>query len=153
MFTAPRTFTTLTHGFIFAARLGKSGLKVSRIILGCMSYGSAEWQGWVLDEKAGLEHIKAAYDAGINAFDTADVRSLPLHILEIADSEFRYTRMGCPRRYSARPSNIMLFLVTRLLFSQRYINPAMLSSLGSDKRSRFSLPLTRTAEHPSRSNK
>ena len=41
-------------------RLGKSGLKVSRIILGCMSYGSPEWQAWVLNEEEGLKHIKAA---------------------------------------------------------------------------------------------
>lgn len=56
-------------------RLGKSGLKVSRIILGCMSYGSKSWQGWILDEKEGIEHIKAAYAAGINTFDTANVYS------------------------------------------------------------------------------
>ncbi|KAJ2916924.1 hypothetical protein MD484_g3500, partial [Candolleomyces efflorescens] len=56
-------------------RLGKSGLKVSKIILGCMSYGSPEWQGWVLNEEEGLKHIKAAYDAGINTFDTANVYS------------------------------------------------------------------------------
>jgi aryl-alcohol dehydrogenase-like predicted oxidoreductase len=41
-------------------RLGNSGLKVSKIILGCMSYGTPEWQGWVLGEEEGLEHIKAA---------------------------------------------------------------------------------------------
>jgi aryl-alcohol dehydrogenase-like predicted oxidoreductase len=57
--------------------LGKSGLKVSRIILGCMTYGDAQWQGWVLDEKTGIKHIKAAYDAGINAFDTANVSVSP----------------------------------------------------------------------------
>jgi len=56
-------------------RLGNSGLKVSRIILGCMSYGSTEWQGWVLGEKEGLEHIKFAYENGINTFDTANVYS------------------------------------------------------------------------------
>ncbi|KAJ7285736.1 aryl-alcohol dehydrogenase [Mycena rebaudengoi] len=56
-------------------RLGESGLKVSQIILGCMSYGSPEWQAWVLPEEQGLEHIKAAYDAGINTFDTANVYS------------------------------------------------------------------------------
>jgi len=82
----------LTHRFVVTVRLGKSGLKVSRIILGCMSYGTPEWQPWILDEKAGLEHIKAAYEAGINVrdpvftyhhslnlslqtFDTADVYS------------------------------------------------------------------------------
>ncbi|KAG8916912.1 hypothetical protein FRC01_002786 [Tulasnella sp. 417] len=37
-----------------------------------MSYGSPEWQGWVLGEEEGLEHIKTAYDLGINAFDTAN---------------------------------------------------------------------------------
>ncbi|KAG8943123.1 hypothetical protein FRC04_003203 [Tulasnella sp. 424] len=56
-------------------RLGKSGLKVSRLILGCMSYGSPEWQAWVLGEEEGLKHIKAAYDMGINAFDTANLYS------------------------------------------------------------------------------
>ena len=34
-----------------------------------MSYGTPEWQPWVLDEKAGVEHIKAAYEAGINVRD------------------------------------------------------------------------------------
>ncbi|KAJ7125452.1 NADP-dependent oxidoreductase domain-containing protein [Mycena crocata] len=56
-------------------RLGSSGLRVSRIILGCMSYGTPEWQSWVLPEEEGLEHIKVAYDAGINTFDTANVYS------------------------------------------------------------------------------
>ncbi|KIK57929.1 hypothetical protein GYMLUDRAFT_45738 [Collybiopsis luxurians FD-317 M1] len=56
-------------------RLGNSGLKVSRLILGCMSYGSPEWQDWVLSEEEGIKHIKAAYDYGINAFDTANVYS------------------------------------------------------------------------------
>ncbi|WVQ82243.1 hypothetical protein IAT38_004371 [Cryptococcus sp. DSM 104549] len=50
-------------------RLGKSGLKVSKIILGCMSYGDPEWQDWVLGEKDGIEHIKYAYEAGINTFE------------------------------------------------------------------------------------
>lgn len=56
-------------------RLGNSGLKVSKIILGCMSYGSPDWQKWVLGEEEALKHIKAAYDAGIQTFDTADVYS------------------------------------------------------------------------------
>ncbi|KAJ7083345.1 aryl-alcohol dehydrogenase [Mycena belliarum] len=58
-------------------RLGNSGLKVSKIIFGCMSYGSPEWAGqtWILPEKEGIEQIKFAYDAGINAFDTAAVYS------------------------------------------------------------------------------
>jgi len=56
-------------------RLGNSGLKVSPIILGCMSYGSPEWMDWVLDEEASLPLLKYAYDVGINTWDTADVYS------------------------------------------------------------------------------
>jgi len=57
-------------------RLGNSGLKVSKIILGCMSYGHPSWNGsWVLPEEEGIKHIKVAYDAGINTFDTANVYS------------------------------------------------------------------------------
>ncbi|KAI9464944.1 Aldo/keto reductase [Lactarius psammicola] len=56
-------------------RLGKSGLKVSRIILGCMSYGSPEWQKWVLGEEEGINQIKFAYENGIQTFDTANVYS------------------------------------------------------------------------------
>ncbi|KAI0308747.1 Aldo/keto reductase [Amylostereum chailletii] len=53
-------------------RLGNSGLKVSRLILGCMSYGSPEWAPWVLGEEEGIQHIKAAYDLGIQTFDTSN---------------------------------------------------------------------------------
>ncbi|KAF7336793.1 Aldo-ket-red domain-containing protein [Mycena venus] len=57
-------------------RLGQSGLKISKIVLGCMSYGNPKWLGnWVLEEEEASKHIKAAYDAGINAFDTANVYS------------------------------------------------------------------------------
>lgn len=56
-------------------RLGNSGLKVSRLILGCMTYGSSKWQGWVLNEEESIKHIKFAYDNGINAFDTANIYS------------------------------------------------------------------------------
>src|SRR3989338_9393526 len=56
-------------------RLGKSGLKVSRICLGCASFGSTKWQQWALGEEASTVLIKQAYDAGINFFDTADVYS------------------------------------------------------------------------------
>jgi aryl-alcohol dehydrogenase-like predicted oxidoreductase len=40
--------------------LGNSGLKVSRLILGLMSYGNKQWGEWVLGEEEGIEHIKAA---------------------------------------------------------------------------------------------
>jgi len=56
-------------------RLGNSGLKVSRIILGTMQYGNKGWQDWVLGEDEAVEHIKTAYEAGIQTFDTADTYS------------------------------------------------------------------------------
>lgn len=56
--------------------LGKTGLKVSRICLGCMSYGSPQWRDWVLDEEASRPFIRRALELGINFFDTADMYSL-----------------------------------------------------------------------------
>ncbi|KAM5541952.1 hypothetical protein V8D89_004262 [Ganoderma adspersum] len=56
-------------------RLGNSGLKISKIILGCMSYGDPRWQEWVLPEEEAIKHIKFAYDHGITTFDTANVYS------------------------------------------------------------------------------
>ncbi|KAH8799070.1 aldo-keto reductase-like protein [Xylogone sp. PMI_703] len=56
-------------------RLGNSGLKISKVILGGMSYGSSSWQEWVLDEDAALPLLKYAYDVGLNTWDTADVYS------------------------------------------------------------------------------
>ncbi|KAJ5089587.1 Versiconal hemiacetal acetate reductase [Penicillium argentinense] len=56
-------------------RLGNSGLKISKIILGTMSYGSKQWQDWVLDEEESLPLIEHAYKRGINTWDTADVYS------------------------------------------------------------------------------
>ncbi|KAJ7790479.1 Aldo/keto reductase [Mycena olivaceomarginata] len=55
--------------------LGNSGLKVSQIILGCMSYGSSKWRPWTLNEEESIEHIKYAYEAGIQTFDTANMYS------------------------------------------------------------------------------
>jgi aryl-alcohol dehydrogenase (NADP+) len=56
--------------------LGKSGLKVSRLCLGTMSYGTSTWRSWVLDEPESREVIKHALEVGINFFDTADFYSL-----------------------------------------------------------------------------
>jgi aryl-alcohol dehydrogenase (NADP+) len=56
--------------------LGKTGLKVSRICLGMMSYGTPEWRDWVLGEAAARPFIKRAIELGINFFDTADMYSL-----------------------------------------------------------------------------
>jgi aryl-alcohol dehydrogenase-like predicted oxidoreductase len=57
-------------------RLGHTGLKVSRICLGCMSYGTPEWRGWVLAEEASRPFFRRALELGINFFDTADMYSL-----------------------------------------------------------------------------
>ena len=56
--------------------LGKTGLKVSRLCLGMMTYGSKKWREWVLEEKEAKPFVKHALDAGINFFDTADVYSV-----------------------------------------------------------------------------
>ncbi len=56
-------------------KLGNTGLEVSRICLGCMSYGDASWQGWVLSEEEAGDHFRTAVESGINFFDTADMYS------------------------------------------------------------------------------
>jgi aryl-alcohol dehydrogenase-like predicted oxidoreductase len=55
--------------------LGDTGMEVSRICLGCMSFGTSSWRDWVLDEEAGLELVERAIDLGINFFDTANMYS------------------------------------------------------------------------------
>lgn len=57
-------------------RLGSTGLKVSRLCLGTMTYGSKKWREWVLEEEEGRPFIKRALELGINFFDTADMYSL-----------------------------------------------------------------------------
>ena len=55
------TYTASTKGVDPAVRLGNSGLKVSRIILGTMQYGDKEWADWVInDEEEAFKHIKFA---------------------------------------------------------------------------------------------
>jgi aryl-alcohol dehydrogenase-like predicted oxidoreductase len=56
-------------------RLGSSGLKVSRICLGMMSFGSKQWRPWVLDEDHAEPIVRRAADRGVIFFDTADVYS------------------------------------------------------------------------------
>lgn len=107
-----------------ALRLGNSGLKVSKIILGCLSYGSPgahflmhvgllsltsfqEYQPWVLGEEEGIKHIKVAYDLGINTFDTANVRIRPRGPLAFGASltlACRSTATACRKSSSGRPS-------------------------------------------------
>lgn len=55
--------------------LGRTGLKVSRICLGTMTYGTSSWRAWVLDEPESRPFIQRALELGINFFDTADMYS------------------------------------------------------------------------------
>jgi aryl-alcohol dehydrogenase-like predicted oxidoreductase len=56
--------------------LGATGLKVSRLALGMMTYGAKSWREWVLEEEESKPFIRRAIEAGINFFDTADMYSL-----------------------------------------------------------------------------
>lgn len=56
--------------------LGSSGLIVSRICLGTMTYGTSKWRPWTLDEDATRPFIQRALELGINFFDTADMYSV-----------------------------------------------------------------------------
>jgi aryl-alcohol dehydrogenase (NADP+) len=56
--------------------LGKTGLKISRLCLGMMTYGSKKWRQWVLEEEEAKPFVGRALEAGINFFDTADIYSV-----------------------------------------------------------------------------
>src|SRR5512136_932500 len=58
------------------ARLGKSGLKVSRICLGTMTYGDPNWRPWTIGDEEARPFFRHALETGINFFDTADFYSL-----------------------------------------------------------------------------
>jgi len=53
--------------------LGSAGVKVSRICLGMMTYGSSAWRDWSFDYEQSVPFVKQALDGGINFFDTADM--------------------------------------------------------------------------------
>ncbi len=55
--------------------LGTTGLRVSKICLGCMTYGSSKWRPWVLEDEASQPLLRKAFELGINFFDTANVYS------------------------------------------------------------------------------
>ncbi|KZP01287.1 Aldo/keto reductase [Calocera viscosa TUFC12733] len=65
----------MPHPQVEYRRLGKSGLRVSVPILGAMSFGSDKWMPWVLNEDKALPILKAAWDLGVNTWDTANVYS------------------------------------------------------------------------------
>ena len=88
-------------------KLGSTGMDVSRICLGCMSYGVPDRGAhpWTLDEEASRPFIKQALEAGINFFDTANVYSdgTSEEIVGRALRRLRRPRRGRPRHQGARP--------------------------------------------------
>src|SRR5712692_10100404 len=72
--------------------LGKTGLKVSRLCLGTMTYGSSKWRPWVLDEEVARPFFQRAVEAGINFFDTADMYSVGLSETVVGRAIREYTR-------------------------------------------------------------
>ncbi|KAL2808878.1 NADP-dependent oxidoreductase domain-containing protein [Aspergillus granulosus] len=74
-------------------RLGKSSLKISKIILGCMTFGNPSWEGspWVLPEHEALPLLKKAYDCGINTWDTANTYSNGLSELIVGKALREYS--------------------------------------------------------------
>ena len=75
--------------------LGTAGVKVSRVALGCLTFGSKRWRPWVLEEAEAVALIKCALDHGINFFDTADFYSLGASE-EVLGRALR--RLAVPRR-------------------------------------------------------
>jgi len=72
--------------------LGRTGLKVSRLCLGCMTYGSKKWRPWVLEEDEARPFFQRAIEAGINFFDTADAYSIGVSETIVGRSLREFTR-------------------------------------------------------------
>jgi 1-deoxyxylulose-5-phosphate synthase len=72
--------------------LGNTGLKVSRLCLGTMTYGSSKWRPWVLDEDASRPFFQRAIEAGINFFDTADMYSVGMSETVVGRALREFTR-------------------------------------------------------------
>ena len=75
-------------------KLGTTGTKVSRLCLGCMTYGSKAWRPWVLEEEESQPFYQRAWEAGINFFDTADMYSLGASEVVLGRA---LKRLGAPR--------------------------------------------------------
>jgi aryl-alcohol dehydrogenase-like predicted oxidoreductase len=85
--------------------LGTAGVKVSRVALGCLTFGSKRWRPWVLEEDEAVALIKRALDQGINFFDTADFYSLGASE-EVLGRALR--RLGVPRHRVVIASKVAL---------------------------------------------
>src|SRR4030081_2552651 len=72
--------------------LGTTGLRISRLCLGTMTYGSSKWRPWVLDEDAARPFFQRAIEAGINFFDTADMYSVGMSETVLGRALREFTR-------------------------------------------------------------
>jgi aryl-alcohol dehydrogenase (NADP+) len=72
--------------------LGRTGLKVSRLCLGTMTYGSKKWRPWVLEEEEARPFFRKAIEAGVNFFDTADMYSVGVSETILGHALREYTR-------------------------------------------------------------
>ncbi|WP_049983201.1 aldo/keto reductase [Halorubrum sp. BV1] len=72
--------------------LGNTGVTVSKICLGCMSFGDPDWREWVLDEEAGRELIDRAIELGVTFFDTANMYSNGASERVLGDALTEYDR-------------------------------------------------------------
>jgi aryl-alcohol dehydrogenase-like predicted oxidoreductase len=72
--------------------LGDTGMTVSKICLGCMSFGDSDWRPWILDEEDGTELVERAIELGINFFDTANMYSAGESERVLGDALAEYDR-------------------------------------------------------------
>ena len=104
--------------------LGKTGMKVSRLCLGMMSYGAKSWREWVLDEEQAKPFVRRALDAGINFFDTADVYSLG-ESEKITGNLLKYFGV---RRENVKRRALEAILLDPLGGSRKHVLPVMIES-------------------------
>ncbi|KAE9377033.1 Aldo/keto reductase-like protein [Stipitochalara longipes BDJ] len=115
--------------------LGKSGLRVSIPILGAMSIGHPDWAPWVVDEEKSLPLLKAAYDKGLNTWDTANVYSngVSEEIIGKAIKKYNIPRhklvilTKCFGAVGEEPSVRGIFYPKEIRSSKDYVNQAGLS--------------------------
>lgn len=105
--------------------MGNTGVRVSRICLGCMSYGDKRWANWVVEEEESLPLIKKAYDAGINFFDTGKanvvtfLQKTGMVLINIANLQQTRIPTALVKRYWGRRSRNTIFQEERLLLLLR----------------------------------
>jgi aryl-alcohol dehydrogenase (NADP+) len=90
---------------MYYVNLGTAGIKVSRVALGCLTFGAKKWRPWVLEEEDAVPLIKRALDSGVNFFDTADFYSLGASE-EILGRALK--RLGVPRHRVVISSKVAL---------------------------------------------